>query len=164
MKKVIAALTIAGSIFSTAANAVSATSTLNISATVPNSCTLATGSNAADMALGSIAPDTQAVSATATTISFTCTNGTSYSVTADDGVNSVTAGARRMKGLVATNFLDYTLLQGTTGNVAFANLTDQTADGTQKDLSFRISVPAAATGTYRTADTYSDTVTLSIAY
>lgn len=141
-----------------------ASATLTVSATVPESCAIADGGDQLAIDFGNIST-TAEVTSTAETLNFTCSLGTTYMVSAGSGLYADGA-QRRLRGTTDTTaMLDYTLLSGTTGTDPFVNDTvTQTSDGSAQSIAFRVQLPAAATGTQRAADVYSDTVQFTITY
>src|SRR5512139_3447784 len=118
MKKVLMAV-IAVAVVAMAGSAMADTATLAVSAQVRGTCRF-TGTTALNFG---ILPFDASGNATGTglvpgTATFWCTNGASYTVTDDDGVNELVGNGNRMRGAVATTeYIAYTfnITSATTG-------------------------------------------------
>lgn len=140
------------------------TDNLNVTATVSATCSVTTTTHVAfgtyDPSSGS--PDDDGVG----TVTVTCTNGTGYSIALGDG--SYYSGGRRMRSSATTyEYLSYELYQesgrttlwgdGTHG-VVMGSLT---GDGSGQAYSVYGRVTA---GQYVKADSYADTVVVTVTY
>ena len=138
-------------LFGTAAFAAD-TATINVSATVVGSCKFNTASY--NMAFGNLDPAIGTNQSRTVTASYWCSVGvTPITLAANDGANSVAAGARRMTD--GTNFLPYSLaLAAPTSATGLGSATAITADitGTVLGTDYIPAVPGV----------YADTVQLTI--
>lgn len=150
------------------APALAATTTstsMTVSAAIPNSCTASTTGN---MAFGTLAASLT-VSAnvdTTGTLSVTCLNGGTYTVIADNGQN-VSSGQRRMtKNGSSGPFLNYNIYADSGRSTAFptavGSATTQTGSGSAQTITVYGRIPANATATE--AGAYSDTLGFTITY
>lgn len=138
-----------------AAYAATATTTFNVTATVPTSCSVSAGG---DLAFGSYT-GTQ-IDAT-TTVSVTCTNSTTYTVGLDNGAN-YSAPNRRMKAN-ASDFLTYDLYSNAGRTTAWNDTTTVagTGNGSAQSLTVYGRLPASQalfTGSY------TDLITVTVTY
>lgn len=90
-----------------------------------------------------------------TTTTFWCTNGASYTITDDDGLNETGVNANRMASdtVVPVEFIAYTLSY---------NPASGTGNGPGNPITLTLTGTVGATYTNNSPDSYSDTVTLSI--
>lgn len=157
MKKILALALATASVLSAANAIASTTHTVAVSATVTGTCRFNAASGAT-LAFGTIDP-TGAVPVTASgTATYRCNNGTSPTVTTDDGLSETGANAPRMRAGATANYLPYTftiaaLAAGTGLGNAPANDKTLTINGSVAVADFQ----AAAAGTFN------DTITLTIA-
>ena len=141
------------------ARAGSASSSFNVTATVQPSCAV----SATNVAFGNYSA-TQ-VDATGT-ISVACTNLALYTVQLDTGTGSgASVATRRMTG-PSSQTLDYTLYQDSArlllwGSTIGVNAPGGTGTGSTQTLTVYGRIPA---GQYPGAGSYSDTVTVTVAY
>lgn len=133
------------------------TATVNVSATVLGTCMFSTAS--ADLAFG-VLPFDGAGNAVGiplpgitATLDFWCTSGAAYTITDDDGANSVAPGVHRMIGGASGEFIEY----------GFSYLPAAgTGTGPVPTTPLTVTGTVGATYTLNSPDTYSDTVTLTI--
>ncbi|WP_160126083.1 spore coat U domain-containing protein [Serratia sp. Z4] len=98
------------------------------------------------------------------TLSLTCTTGTDYTVALDNGLN-VTSGTQRRMASTAGAFISYNLYQDVARTTAWgsgANALTGTGTGAAVPLVVYGRVPAA--GSTPAADTYNDTVTMTVTW
>jgi spore coat protein U-like protein len=127
------------------------TTTVTVSATVVGTCQFFNGGGS--MNFGSMDPSVGGnITATVTQPTFWCTKNATYNITDDGGLNN-DGTTRRLKGAVQSDLIPYTFSYNANGSglghstPITMNITGQIADGDYQDAS---------------ADTYSDTVTLTI--
>ena len=144
-----------------------ATTTFQVSATVLKNCTVA----ATNVAFGNYTPTAGAVAANGT-VSVKCTKNTSFTVSLDKGTTAGGAIAQRLMSDGAGDTLQYNLYT-TSG---FANVwgdgtgTSVTQGGTGAGLGTAValtvygSLPDNAANQAVPPNTYTDTVTVSVAY
>ena len=135
-----------------AGTAMAATTTVDVSATVQGTCAFAgTGT----LAFGVLPTDGSGASVS-TSIDFTCSNGTPYTITDDDGVNELVANGNRMQStsLGSPEYIPYTMTYTPTNG---------TGSGPGTPITLTID-GVVANGAYSTnsPDVYQDTVTLTI--
>lgn len=132
--------------------AATTTATVNASATVAAVCDFPTNGTVAFGALDQIVGG--AVSATVTNPTFWCTKSYAYTITDDNGLNE-TGTTYRLKAVGTADYIPYTFSYTSTGSGL----------GKTTSLSPAISASIAA-GAYDNvpADSYADTVTLTITY
>ncbi|WP_445679181.1 Csu type fimbrial protein [Radicibacter daui] len=147
----------------TAAQAGTATDTFNVTATVNNECLV----DASDLAFGTYSISSGAPNTASSNISVTCTNGTTYAVALNGGVNGSLA-TRQMRNTDSgsTAKLSYQLYttsaystvwgDGSTG-VTQAG----TGSGTAQNLTVYGSMPVNQAAT---PGSYLDTITVTVAY
>lgn len=159
------ALVLAGAIFSGTLFAATATTTFTVTATVADSCSVA----ATDLAFGSITPVDNIDFDSTSTVTVTCSNGTSYNTGLDEGSNSSgsTVSTRRMSDGGAPNYLAYQLYSDSGrstvwGKTIATDTVTGTGDGTGQVLTVYGRVPAGQ----QTVPTgsYSDTVTVTVTF
>lgn len=159
--KLLAALLLLGT---SAAHAATATGNLSVTATVSGTCTLTT----APVAFGAYDPASGTDDTATGTVTVTCTNGTTYTVSLDAGANESTPGDFTTRRMIAGagEFLPYQLYQesghttvwgDTGGNI----LTGQTGNGTAQALSVYGVITA---GQYVPPGSYTDTVLVTVTY
>lgn len=136
---------------------------LTVQATVVAACSAASGT----LAFGTIDPGAGTSSLPSVNLSVTCTQGTSFSVGLGDGANA-SGTQRRMKGASQAQYLAYDLFRDSAGtqrfgdSVASQRLVGQTGLGATANS---IAVyGAVAGGQSAPADTYSDTVPITVYY
>lgn len=98
------------------------------------------------------------------TLSLTCTTGTDYTVALDNGLH-VTSGTQRRMASTAGAFISYNLYQDAARTTAWgsgANARTGTGTGAAVPLIVYGRVPAA--GSTPAADTYNDTVTMTVTW
>lgn len=148
MKKILTIITAAG-IVSMAGVAVAATADLGVSATVSATCTMTGGT----LAFGSLDPtNAEAKSASSTGVTITCTNGTPYTLSGDDGANNgnTTVGTQKV-------------LTNGTSNIPYSVTIP--AGGTGSGSATAVAITgniAANTYTGATAGSYADTIKLTV--
>lgn len=146
----------AGLLFANSAMADTATTSFNVTATVLSSCNV----TATDLAFGNYDPTAGDLDSTST-ITTTCTAGTTYAIALGQGDNT----SRRMKS-TGGEFLDYELYQPgsyTTvwGDVAGATVAQTSTTGVPVDYIVNGRVTG---GQYVTAGAYSDKVLVTVTY
>lgn len=154
-----------GAAFAQPASAETKTTTMGVSATVADNCTL----SASSVAFGNI-DVTSGSAATATGgITVKCTNGTSWSATASVGGGSgASVATRKMThGTDATKTLNYVLYTDSGRSTVWGNGTSgsaitDTGTGSDQAKTIYASVP---TGQHAaTLGSYSDSVTVTVTY
>jgi spore coat protein U-like protein len=138
-----------------------ATTTVAVSATVSNSCTITAAALAFGQYTGILASGT-------TTFSPNCTNGAAWTVDADKGLNSTgVAGSIQRRLVNGSAFLNYNLFVNSNNTGNFGTTTTGgttiagTGSGTAQSTTFYAQIPAQ-TGTL--SGTYNDTVTLTVTF
>ena len=98
------------------------------------------------------------------TITATCTPGTAYTIGLDNGVNFSTT--RRMKSLTAATYVPYGLFSDTARATPWGTTAGQTVSGTAPVGPALLTVYGRVPGgtTAVAADTYLDTVTVTLTY
>ncbi|MDR9450944.1 MAG: spore coat U domain-containing protein [Acidimicrobiia bacterium] len=150
--------------FGTAAHAATDTTTFQVTATVSDTCDI----TATDLAFGAYDPNAGDLDGTST-ITATCTDGTSYDIGLDAGQNaaSATTTTRAMDDGAATpNYLDYELYSdsGRTavwGDTVGTDTVNQTSAGGAEDHTVYGQIPG---GQFVPAGSYSDTINVTITY
>ncbi|ABA89301.1 sigma-fimbria adhesin, putative [Syntrophotalea carbinolica DSM 2380] len=145
MKKIVA-IALAAAFTVVAGTAMAAdTADLDVTATVISSCSMTGGT----LAFGNLDP-TNAVEVTAssTAVTVTCTNGTAYTLSGDDGDHAV-AGQKYLDNGTSTIPYSVSIPAGGTGTGAAVGVT---IDGTIAANSYNTA----------TAGTYTDTILLSV--
>lgn len=146
---------------STAASAQTATTTMNVSATVVKVCNVSTTS----LAFGSYLATSASANTASATISVTCTNGTGYEVALDAGSGSgATTSTRRMTNSGDT--LAYQLFRDASYSLNWGATSggDVLSSSGSGALVTHTVYGRIATGQFRTAGSYSDTVTITVTY
>lgn len=140
-----------------------ATDTFQVTATVLGSCSV----SATDLAFGNYTPTSGTALDQTSTVTVTCTTGTTYSVGLNAGQNDDGNGVtgRRMV-YNTTNFLAYALYSdsGRTTNWGNTPPTDTvagTGNGAAQDITVYGRVPI---NQYVTAGAYADTITVTVTY
>lgn len=139
-----------------------ATTQFNVTATVLANCAV----SATDLTFGNYAATSGTPLAATSTLSVTCTNGLSYTVSLDGGTNTGSVAARAMTdgathnltyGLYTT--IGYTNLwgDGTAGTVTAAG----TGSGSAQSLTVYGRVPISQ---FVTAGNYTDRITVTVTY
>lgn len=138
-----------------------ATTTVAVSATVSNSCTI----TAAALSFGAY---TGALLTGSSTFSPNCTTGAAWTVDADKGLNQTGASGSYQRRLVnGTAFLNYSLFTDSARTINFGTTTTSgqtiagTGTGAAQSTTFYAQIPAQ-TGTL--SGTYNDTVTLTVTF
>lgn len=148
-----------------ASPAVAATSTgvLTVQATVVDACAVASTT----LAFGVIDPAVGTTGRPSVGVNVTCTQGTSFSVGLGDGLNA-TAGQRRLRGASGTHYINYELYRDSGGTQRFGDsVTTQRLSGLSGLGATANSVSVyggVAPGQSAPADSYSDTVPITIYY
>jgi spore coat protein U-like protein len=132
------------------ASVMAAQETVTVSATVVGTCKFNSGGS---VDFGSLDPSVGTdVSGTVTQPEFWCTNGASYSITDDNGVNN-TGPTYRMKHASLAEYIPYT----------FSYTSSGTGSGPTSPVSMDIAADVLGSDyTGASAGSYSDTVTLTI--
>jgi len=144
MKKLLA-ITAAAAVMAMAGTAMAATAELQVNATVRQVCTMTGGS----LNFGELDPTNPvAVSKNSESVTVTCTNGTAYTITSNDGANASGTQKRLASG---SNYIPYsiTLPPSASGTGAAQSVT----------ITGAIAASAYATSP---AGTYADTVVLTV--
>lgn len=94
-----------------------ATGTFNVTATVLSACSV----SATDLAFGTYTPSAGTDNDNTSTISVTCTLGTSYNVGLNAGLHGGSVTTRQMKGPAVTDLLDYGIYSDVTRLVNWGN-------------------------------------------
>ena len=147
------------------AQAGTASGTLGISATVVNSCSVANTT----LAFGTVSPSLGSVVPITSMMNVTCTLGTVFSVGLGDGSWPLAAnGQRRLKGTTTGTYLNYNLTQDLLGTLRFGLtipaqlVTNQLGLGV---LPTSVAVYGAIpSGQSAAADTYTDTIPITVSY
>lgn len=147
----------AGLLFANSAMADTATTTFNVTATVLNSCNV----TATNLAFGNYDPTAGNLDSTST-ITTTCTAGTTYAIALGLGQNT----SRKMKLTSGSDLLDYELYQpdGYTtvwGDVGGATVAQTSTTGVPVNYIVNGRVTG---GQYVTAGAYSDEVLVTVTY
>lgn len=162
-------LAIGGALLSSAAQAASpATTSFNVTITIEKECTV---TKPADINLGTHG-STQPLATTIsgnTTFSVTCSKGTGYTI-GFVGANDLpgTPPTHQMKGAASgnTDFVQYSLVDFTSGTAGAplggTNVITDTGNGTAQSKTLKATVTNYTTAVQN--DTYTDTVTMSVAY
>jgi spore coat protein U-like protein len=137
------------------------TSSIAVSATVVNNCTV----SANPLAFGQYSGAALNVS---TTISVTCNSGDGYSVGLSAGTGSgasVTNRLMTLSGGSATQTLAYSLLSGSYTGTNWGNASGSWVTGTGNGAAQTLTVyGVVAAGLYPTAGSYGDAVTVTLTY
>ena len=164
MKKILAAAVAMGLVGLT--HAATATSNLNVSATVAAACTFA--STSTTLTFPTFNPTVAAVTASAD-IDITCNTGLSYDVELDLGANALGSTRRMSDGV--TGFLEYTLTRPSATNTntglnwgAGTNKITRTGTGASDPARAFGTIPFSVANQAATTGTYSDTVVITITY
>lgn len=138
-----------------AAYAATATTTFNVTATVPTSCSVSAGG---DLAFGSY---TGTQIDAATTVSVTCTNSTTYNVGLNNGAN-YSVPNRRMKANTS-DYLNYGLYSDGGRTTAWDDTTTVagTGNGSAQSLNVYGRLPA---GQALFTGSYTDLITVTVTY
>lgn len=144
-----------------AANAGTATDNLAVSATVIASCNVSTS----PLAFGNYNPVTATPLDAATSISVTCTNGTTYDVLMNEGGGSgASVGTRKMTS--SGNLLNYSIYRDSNrsnvwGATIGSNVVSGTGTGAAQPIDVYGRVPAQQAAP---AGSYTDTVVVTVSY
>jgi spore coat protein U-like protein len=136
-----------------------ATTTFNVTATVPTTCTVA-ANNLNFGTAGLLTANTDA----STTLSPVCTNGTPYNVGLDKGLNGSSVTNRQMKaGSALVNYSLYSNSGRTTnwGNTVGTDTVSGTGTGSAQSLTAYGRIPSQPTPA---PATYSDTIVVTLTY
>ena len=142
------------------AAAATATTTFTVSASVTATCLI----SATTLAFGNYA---FAATPSTSTISVTCTNGTTYNVGLNAGLASgATVTTRQMGGTVSGSLLNYGLFSDSGhatnwGNTVGTDTVAGTGSGVAQSLTVYGQIPATQ---YVAPGSYSDTITATITY
>jgi spore coat protein U-like protein len=152
------AATAAAMVVATSANAAEAN--LAVSADVQATCSV----SAATLAFGTYDTISGAAVDQATPIEFTCSNGTTYSVSLGNGLHyDSTALTRRMNhsgaGLAADDYLTYKLYEGTGTTTPWDGMSGSSTGASQ---SVNVTGQIDAGQTTSKAGTYADTVVITV--
>jgi spore coat protein U-like protein len=154
-------LALSGFFVAPKADALTASTTMNVTATVLSTCSV----SATDLAFGNYNPISGANLDGATSISVTCTNGTGYNVgiSAGGGTGATVASRKMTNG---ANTLNYTLYRdaGRT-NVWGVTIATDTLIGTGSGAAQPIDVYGRVPGSQAApSGGYTDTVTITVTY
>jgi spore coat protein U-like protein len=153
------------------AQAVTDSTTLNVSLTLTSGCQFSAPST--DVSFGSATSTSAAVALDAIgALNVTCTNGTSYTIGLDGGSNNTgaaitpTASSRRMQLLNAPgNYVAYDLYQDAARTTFWGNIANTDAlDGSGTGNPQSIPVYGRVTNVNAVAGAYADVVTATITY
>ena len=166
MRKLALALAALGAVASTPVLAATATNTMPVSVNVINSCTVA----ASPMAFGAPTAIGGANIDTTSSITLQCTNGASYDVALDNGLNA-TSGQRYMSNGAATPVkVPYNVYSDSSRSVAWGatsgaggNTVSGTA-GTSGAVALTAYGRIPSTATSVGAGSYTDTVTVTVTF
>jgi spore coat protein U-like protein len=156
-------------ILSGSAVAGTATANMTVTATVANTCTIATVTN---VSFGTIPGYfTSAINATTNgEISVQCTSGDSYNITIGTGAHS-TVNFRQMADSTATYFIEYVLYSDSGFSTKWGNNTTQfgnavlgTGTGSVQLYTVYAQIPIQALTPAPIAASYTDTVLITITY
>ncbi len=163
-KSITAAFFAAMAATSTVALPATTTTTFAVTAIVGASCTLGTVTT---LGFGTYDPLTATDNDATTSIAVTCTLLTSYNIGLNAGTTTGgTVAQRKMQGVTPANTLNYNLYSNagrTTiwGNTIGTNTVAATGSGTAQNHTVYGRI---ANGTAANADTYSDTITVTVTY
>lgn len=161
MKTIHTALAGIGLLATLPAMATDLTTTFQARIVIVNACT-ALSANTLDFgSQGVLSADVDQTS----TMSVTCTSGAPYSVKLNAGANPSSAGdvdTRRMKSS-GTDYVSYNLYSDSAGGTTWENTTGvaRTGTGSAETITVYGRIPAQTTPA---ADTYTDTVTVTLTY
>ena len=141
------------------ASPTTATTTFTVSASVTATCLI----SATTLSFGSY---TFVVASSTSTISVTCTNGTTYNVGLNAGAASGATVTTRQMGATGGGLLNYSLFQDSAhstnwGNTVGTDTLAGTGNGSAQSLTVYGQIPA---NQYVTPGSYSDTITATITY
>lgn len=166
MRKILLATLTAGVLSAGAANALTATNTFQVTATVQATCSTSAGT----LAFGNYTPGAGPVTGT-TTLSVRCTKNTPYTVFLNAGT---TAGGTLAQRLMAsgTNTLQYNLYTTAAATTVFGDTTGGTGQGagtgagvaTANTLTVFGVLPDSAANQAAVPGAYTDTVTITVNY
>lgn len=149
--------------FGSPAMSATATGVLTVQATVVDACAVASNT----LAFGVINPAVGTTSRPSVGVNVTCTQGTAFAVGLGDGLNA-SAGQRRMRGATGANYIAYDLYRDSAGTQRFGDsVTTQRLTGLVGLGAIANSVSVyggIAAGQSAPADSYSDTVPITIYY
>ena len=145
-------------------NAATVTSDLSVTATVSSTCVVSTS----PVAFGTYNPSSASDSVSTGTVTITCTNGTTYTVSLDAGANESSAGnvgTRRMKANTS-DYLPYQLYKDEAHTAVWGDagadiLGSQTGNGSAQAISV---YGVVLKNQYVSAGSYVDTVVVTITY
>lgn len=165
MRKGLCALALTCSLAVGGSSAVAATTTgvLTVQATVVATCSVGSST----LAFGVINPATGTATLPSVNVNVTCTQGTSFAIGLGDGGNA-SGTQRRLKGSSQAQYISYDLFRDSAGTQRFGDsvssqrLVGQTGLGaTANTIPVYGSISA---GQSAPADTYSDTVPITVYY
>lgn len=134
-----------------------ATSTFNVTANIPTSCSVTSGG---DLAFGDYT-GTQIDSTT--TVSVTCTSGGAYTVGLNDGQHFSSPNRRMLHGTV--DFLNYELYKEDARTNRWGNSGDDLVSGTGSGSAQSLTVYGRLPGSQSLiAGAYTDTITVTVTY
>ena len=147
------------------AQAGTASGSLGVSATVVNSCSV----GSATLSFGTVNPAIGSIGSLSSLMSVTCTLGTVFSVGLGDGSWPLSAnGQRRLKGGTTGSFLNYNLFQDAANLTRFGLSIPAQLLSNQVGLGvLPTTVPvfgAIPSGQSAPADTYTDTIPITVSY
>ena len=163
MRKIALTLAALGAVVATPALAATATNTMPVSVNVINSCTVA----ATPMAFGAPTAIGGANIDTTSTITLACTNGSTYDVALDNGLNAA-SGQRYMSNGAATPVkIPYNVSAASAGGANWGSAVGTTVTGSAGTsgavvLTAYGRIPSSATSVG--AGSYSDTVTVTVTF
>ena len=165
MRMLFTCLGVAGAVAALGTNADAATATANmsISFTISAQCTVVSASTMAFPNTGLLNANVDQTS----TITVLCTNGTTYDVGLDKGVNGASVTTRQMIGTGGTpDLVDYTLYRDASrtqnfGQTVGTDTAPGTGDGTNKITTVYGRVPIQSS---KKPDSYTDTVAITVTY
>lgn len=164
MRKSLCALALSCTlIIGSSAGAATTTGILTVQATVVAAC--AVGSST--LVFGTVDPAVGTTTLPNVNVNVTCTQGTSFAVGLGDGANA-SGTQRRMKGASQSQYLSYDLFRDSTGTQRFGDsVTAQRLIGQTGLGAVANTIPvygAISAGQSAPADTYSDTVPITVYY
>lgn len=147
---------------STAASAATTTTTFEVSSYVSAACTL----SAAALAFGGYDPASSTAKDGASSLTVTCTTGTGYTVSLDEGIGSGATIAQRKMNDGGTNNMNYALYSDAGrstlwGETIGVDTVAGTGSGAAQTLNVYGRIPALQA---LPAGTYTDTITVTLTY
>lgn len=165
LKKVALAAALCAALYSTAASALTQTSTIAVSATISGTCTI----SATALAFGSLVT-TSANTDVNSTVTVNCSNSLPYTVGIDDGAfagaigthpRQMNSGGSRLGYQVYTNAPGGTIFDNNVGGGAGPNIISATGTGASVPITVFGRLPIQATPA---AGAYTDTLTVTVSY